>query len=107
MKYHLFVFLILFSLLSACASKKNIIVASGNKQDGMSYATAIVLQEKDETTGIHAEYAWLKSHYPGYKTQSQSLASKDKRSYDIIHILTAEGKEMDVYFDISGFFGKF
>jgi len=55
---------------------------------------------------VRAEYAWLKEHYPGYKTTSQSLNNHDKKPFDIINIVTASGEKKAVYFNISGFFGK-
>ena len=74
--------------------------------DGSSYEKAIFIDEKNEMAGVAAEYKWLKANHPGYKTISQSLDHKDKKSYDIITILTAGGKKMKVYFDITQFYGK-
>ena len=77
------------------------------EKDGSSYDKAIVIKEDHESQGIHAEYAWIRNKYPGSKTRSQSLNFHDKKSYDIIHITTADGKEVAIYFDISNFYGKF
>ena len=85
--------------------------ASVNKatieRDGSSYDKAIVILKKREGEGEEVEYSWIRTKYPGSKTHSQSLNFHDKKSYDIIHITTAEGKEVAVYFDISNFYGKF
>jgi hypothetical protein len=75
--------------------------------DGSSYEKAIVIQETSETKGVGAEYAWLRKQYPGYKMQSQSLSTSNKKPYDIINIVTEDGEKKAVYFDISNFFGKF
>jgi hypothetical protein len=37
----------------------------------------------------------------------QALSHYKNKPYDIITIKTSEGKEIDVYFDISNFYGKF
>ncbi|PKP01908.1 MAG: hypothetical protein CVU11_13680 [Bacteroidetes bacterium HGW-Bacteroidetes-6] len=84
----------------------NATTVSEADRDGTSYEKAIVIQEKTESTGVDAEYAWLKEHYPGYKMKQQSLTNQNGKPYDLIEIVTAQGKEMTIYFDISNFFGK-
>jgi predicted Zn-dependent protease len=81
-------------------------VTSSADKDGSSYGKAIVVKAKNETKGIAAEYKWLQENYPGYKLRSQSLDSKDKKHYDIMHITTKDGDEKSIYFDITHFFGK-
>ncbi len=76
-------------------------------QDGLTYETAIIIQQKDEMSGIGAEYAWLRQNYPGCRLKQQSLASYNDKPYDIMTIFTSEGKVLDIYFDISNFFGKY
>nr|WP_294949657.1 hypothetical protein [uncultured Mucilaginibacter sp.] len=93
-------------IFASCSSTKKLAGVSV-AQDGSSYKTAIVITETHEQQGIDAEYAWLRAKYPDYKARGQSLSNQDKKPYDIIHITTAEGKDLDVYFDISNFFGKF
>jgi len=74
--------------------------------EGSSFETAVVIQAESEDTGVAAEYAWLKQHYPGYRTRRQALASHKEKPYDLITIVTVSGEEKTVYFDISRFFGK-
>jgi hypothetical protein len=81
-------------------------VAIDDENDGSSYAKAIIIRETSETTGVAAEYKWLREHYPGYKMRSQSLSQHDGKPYDILKIKWKH-KKMSVYFDISDFFGKF
>ncbi len=76
-------------------------------KDGSSYETAIVIKEKNESTGVAAEYKWLKANYPGYTLSRQSLQHKNGKSYDVMDIVTKDGEEKKIYFDITGFFGKF
>lgn len=75
--------------------------------DGSSFEKAIIINATNDFAGIRAEYDWLKMHYPGAKTKSQSLNHKDKKSYDILNIVTADNQEKAVYFDITSTFGKF
>ena len=75
--------------------------------DGLTYKTAIVIKEKDEISGIGAEYSWLKQNYPGCRLKQQSLTSYKNNPYDIMTIITSDGKVLDIYFNISNFFGKY
>lgn len=108
--------LIAVALLSSCAAKKPEVKITTvvltpppvrDVNDGSSYEKAIVITATSETTGIHAEYAWLDKKYPGNKRGGQSLTYHDKKPYDIIKVTTTDGKAVDTYFDISNFFGKF
>lgn len=93
-------------LLSACASHKKLLQTNVNA-DGSSFEKAIFITETHESTGVDAEYAWIRDKYPGYHTRGQAMAYHDKKPYDIIHITTADGDDKDVYFDISNYYGKF
>jgi hypothetical protein len=76
--------------------------------DGSSLEKAIVIKgAKDSRVGIESEYAWVTKHHPGYKLRRQSLRSKDGKRYDVLEITTKDGKDVEVYFDITEFFGKF
>ena len=107
-------FLLIGSLIISCSTTKrlsretkkdNVTVSSGN--DGSSFEKAIVINEKSESAGVSAEYAWLRENYPGYMAKGQSLNFHRNKPYDIMTIITADGVEKKVYFDISKFFGKF
>lgn len=103
--FSLFALVCTLITLSACHHPKA--AATAAKAEGSSFANAVVINETTETTGVAAEYDWLKVHYPGYKTLGQSLVYNEGKPYDIIEIKTADGKKEKVYFDISHFFGKF
>lgn len=75
--------------------------------DGSCFKNAIVIEATNETDGVRAEYIWLAKHYPGYKTNKQSLLQDNGKYYDLLNITTASGEEKDFYFDINSFFGKF
>jgi hypothetical protein len=74
--------------------------------DGLIYDTAIVIHEKNEGSGVKAEYVWIRANLPGFRPGGQSLQSHNGKYYDIIHVGSASGEKRDVYFDISEFFGK-
>jgi hypothetical protein len=80
--------------------------ASSGGEEGSSFATAVVIQASNEFEGIAMEYQWLDSHYPDYHRQSQATTSQGGRVYDLITILTSDGIQKVIYFDITLFFGK-
>ena len=98
----------------SCATTKKMSSGSSSQagvevivHDGSSFEKAIVINEKSESKGVGAEYEWLRNNYPGYKTKRQTLSYNNKIPYDIITIVTTQGIEKQVYFDISNFYGKF
>ncbi|WP_153796884.1 hypothetical protein [Foetidibacter luteolus] len=90
---------------SATAGKNEPATVSGG--DGLSYETAVIINAGGEIQGVAKEYEWLREHYPGYSMVKQTLQHRDKKSYDVLSIKTAEGQQKDIYFDITNFFGKF
>jgi hypothetical protein len=104
--------LVLFTS-TACASEGGQPPATGPSGitygggDGTSCEKAVIPQGvKREMDGVGAEYAWLKQHYPGAKPQGQSLTECQGKPADRITVATADGNTVEVFFDISGFFGK-
>ena len=73
--------------------------------DGTSCEQAVVVHEHSEMAGVAAEYAWLKARYPGYRRGPQGLSKCGNRPADKIQIRTQDGRELEVVFDISEFFG--
>lgn len=110
MNYRKLFYISMLFICTACSTqKKNTATVSADTSSvslGLSYNTAILINETSETSGVNAEYAWLKSKYPGYKTKSQTLVTHDKQPFDVITIITQSGEELKVYFNISNFFGK-
>ena len=106
------IYLFTLSLLAtSCASHKNLAqantAAASVTADGSSFEKAIFIKETSEGAGVDAEYAWIRDKYPGSKVSGQAMMYRNKKPYDVIHITTADGAKMDVYFDISNFYGKF
>ena len=113
MKRALLFILCLIVLASCSTTKKTTDNTSGQEQsstsprDGSSFDRAIMIKEKREGPGVDAEYDWLRLHFPEYQSEGQSLTFDKKKAYDIIRIKTKEGEDKRIYFDISGFYGKF
>ena len=84
-------------------SKKESSVPAG---DGSSYENAIFIKKNNEKAGVDAEYVWIREHYPGSRTKMQALQVSNGKHYDVLTIVTGDGTEKQVYFDISNFFGK-
>lgn len=108
------ILVIISSLLTACSSTKKLsnetakqeTMSGVSEPDGSSYEKAVKINERRESKGVDAEYIWLNKHYPGYRLKLQSLNFQGKKPYDVLTIVTAEGIEKKIYFDISNFFGK-
>jgi len=92
--------------LSACQST---VPAGGLATSGLSGASqeqAIVLgDEYSEMTGVAAEYHWIKTNRPGWVFVRQTLVEDKERYYDIMTI-KKNGQTQDIWFDITGFFGR-
>jgi hypothetical protein len=95
--------ILLILSIAACATG----AGSGTKtgEIGSSVKTAVVIEAKNETEGVRAEYKWIRDHMPGWRTGSQHLLDEDGRVYDMIEV-SRGGESREVYFDISGWFGK-
>ena len=85
---------------------KKIVPVSYGGGDGSSFKQAVIIVAGDEISGVAAEYAYLKKHYPGYRMRSQTQNDRNKNSYDILRFQDADGKERTIFFDITSFFGK-
>ena len=105
-KGHSFICIITLLLVTCLAVAEGQGGVSYSGGDGTTMAKAVVINGADESTGLDAEYAWLATHFPGYKMQDQLLMNNKGKTYDALKITTNGGKELTVYFDITGFFGK-
>jgi hypothetical protein len=114
---HIILVTVSIIILSCSPSKKSsVIPANGNKDslstriliaDGLSYETAVVILKTTESAGVTAEYQWIREHYSNYHVVRQSLTNYKKKPYDIIQIQFSDEKKLDLYFDISHYFGHF
>ena len=80
--------------------------AGRSENDGSSYEKAIIIKAKDEMSGVNKVYSTLREMYPGFKLMSQGSGSKNGKHYDTMKIMTSNGEEKLVYFDITSFYGK-
>jgi hypothetical protein len=96
------------ALLAGCASTptQHSAMTVSTAPDGSSITSAVVIQAKDESTGVAAEYQWIADRFPGYRRVGQALLNKDGRDYDTLDITTSSGEHKKFYFDITNFFGK-
>jgi hypothetical protein len=74
---------------------------------GDSTANAIIiLGAQGSSDGIQAEYDWLSQNRQGSQVLEQALLSEGDRMYDMLTI-RHQGREEQVFFDITDFFGRF
>jgi hypothetical protein len=89
---------------ASAVSDTAVVVSPG---DGKSFETAVLIREKTEDKGIHAEYVWISEHYTNYKIVRQSLSTWNKKPFDVITIELGDSSKKDIYFDISRYYGHF
>ena len=74
---------------------------------GLSCESAVVIEAANEHDGIARENAWIAENYPGARKVKQALLQCNDKPADAIDIVTANGQNVTVYFDISGWLGKY
>jgi len=83
---------------------------AGGKGTSMQDAI-VILGAKGEPDGVAAEYKYLERLYGrkgvGHTVEDQSLLNDKGRSYDKLGVHLKDGRTLDVYFDITDYFGKF
>lgn len=92
---------------SSTSTTNNISSIKDADRDGSSFERAIVIDKKNETEGVAAEYSWMRKNHPEYTVGGQSLQHQGKLVFDVLHATAKDGSKRDFYFDITGFFGKF
>jgi hypothetical protein len=56
--------------------------------------------------GVRAEYEFLEARYPKWQLLMQVLVHEADRHFDRIEFEAIEGRNVEVYFDITDWFGK-
>lgn len=93
----------IFLSLAAAASAE--ITFSGG--DGSTAATAIIIEgAAGSSDGVASEYDWIAKNRPGAEVLGQALVQDGDKVYDLL-TLRVDGREEELYFDITGFFGNF
>jgi hypothetical protein len=67
---------------------------------GSSYNKAISIHGTKKDSGVHAEYAYLASHFPGAKPLNHSREFYTYRMYDVITFQTSAGEKRALYFQV-------
>lgn len=80
--------------------------------DGKTMETAIIVKAANERDGIAAEYAYVATLYGQVRSNwnlvAQYSSSKNNKQYDVLKIkLTKNDQIVEIYFDITEFYGKF
>jgi hypothetical protein len=66
----------------------------------------IIVGAKGEMDGVASEYEWIQQRYPEAERKSQALIDCNGAPADRMVIVTRDGREVSLVFDISDFFGK-
>jgi len=78
-------------------------ITGGN---GSSLDDAITISDCSHFEGVDQEYIVLKKRFGNYKLIKQSLIEESGRIYDFLEIKLEDGNKMEVYFEITDFFGR-
>lgn len=74
--------------------------------DGSSFENAIIISDCDHMEGIEQEYIEIRKRFGNYGLIRQNLMEYNKRKIDKLELRLEDGRQIDVYFDITEFFGK-
>lgn len=78
--------------------------------DGATEQTAVIINASSSMVGVPAEYEFIKSKYGARRHDrelvKQELYLNNSKIYDIISIQTANGSSVQIFFNITKFYGK-
>ena len=74
--------------------------------DGYSLENAIIISDCDHMQGIEEEYIELRKKFGNYSLIRQNLLEFNNRKIDKLELKLEDGQQIEVYFDITEFFGK-
>ena len=66
----------------------------------------IIIGAESELEGVDAEYDYLDSKFEEYEFLSQVFLGEPDKQYDLLRIKLQDGTDREIWFDISGFFGR-
>jgi hypothetical protein len=101
--------ILMLAAMAGCANTKPG-TSSGNSYyaggDGTSFEQAVLFPEaKSSMDGVPLETKWIREKYPNARKESQAIVNHNGRLYDQITIVTADGAEKELYFDMTTWFG--
>ena len=74
---------------------------------GLSIKDAVVITATNEVTGYRAAYIWLRQHYPDSHLGDEGSDYDDTgRFWNEEKIVTADGKSVTVFFEVTSFYGQ-
>ncbi len=88
---------VLAVMLAGCAST---MVDTTGGRDGSSFDKAVIVGS------VRAEYLYIDRTWHDSNIASQVVTDHNGVPFDVVSIRTKDGKEKDVYFDISKFYRK-
>lgn len=79
---------------------------------GLSIETPVIIEAEGSESGVAAEYEWIEARYGRRDRAWRFVRQKLTRGpagqwLDVIEIKLTDGREIELYFDISSFFGAF
>ena len=83
------------TIFLSCSSAKPV-----SNNDGSSIENAIKVKS------VEKEYEIARKLCPDCKLNGQSLTSKENKYYDVLNFTKPNGEEVNYYFDINSFYGK-
>ena len=74
--------------------------------DGSSIENAIIISDCNNTEGVQQEYVEVEKRFGEYRLIRQVLLEHGDKMYDKLELKLKNGENVDLYFDITHFFGK-
>jgi len=74
--------------------------------DGSSFESAIIISDCEHMEGIEQEYIEVRKKFGNYSLIRQNLMEFNQRTIDKLELRLEDGQLIEVYFDITEFFGK-
>jgi len=74
--------------------------------DGSSFENAIIISDCEHMQGIEQEYIEVRKRFGNYSLIRQNLMEYNQRTIDKLELRLENDQQIEVYFDITEFFGK-
>lgn len=74
--------------------------------DGSSFEKAIIISDCNNTEGIKQEYIEVRKRFGNCELIRQILLEHNNKLFDKLELKLEDGREIELYFEITKFFGK-